>query len=54
MLSPIEKDYAVWRLESEAGQTEAKETIGTLQSFLMALKDVRVSDFSAIEVKCSS
>jgi len=42
MLKPIERDYAVWRLECEAGAGEANENIGTWQSFRMALTDKRI------------
>lgn len=42
MLKPVERDLAVWRLEREAGASEANEDIGTLKGFLLGLKDPKL------------
>jgi len=42
MLSPIERDLAVWRLEQEAGAAEGKEEISNLKAYLSALRDPKV------------
>ncbi|KAL1306430.1 hypothetical protein AAFC00_005130 [Neodothiora populina] len=42
MLKPIERDLAVWRLEKEAGATEANENIGAWKGFLIGLKDPKL------------
>lgn len=42
MLKPVERDLAVWRLEREAGASEANEDIGTLKGFLLGLQDPKL------------
>ncbi|WVF70353.1 hypothetical protein IAT40_005143 [Kwoniella sp. CBS 6097] len=42
MLKPIERDMAVWRLEREAGAAEGKEDIGTMEGFMIGLKDPKI------------
>jgi len=42
MLTPIERDMAVYRLELEAGAGEASENIGTWEGFKIGLKDPKV------------
>ncbi|THX76056.1 MFS general substrate transporter [Aureobasidium pullulans] len=42
MLKPVERDLAVWRLEREAGASEANENIGTLKGFLLGLQDPKL------------
>lgn len=42
LLKPIEKDYAVWRLEQEAGAGEANEDSTTLGGFKQALLDPKI------------
>ncbi|KAK8123986.1 MFS general substrate transporter [Apiospora kogelbergensis] len=42
LLSPVERDYAVWRLEKEAGVGEAHEDTSTRQGFVLALKDPKI------------
>lgn len=42
ILKPIEKAYAVWRLESEAGAGEASEEQSTLNSFKQAFLDPKI------------
>ncbi|KAK7998946.1 pantothenate transporter, partial [Apiospora marii] len=42
LLSPVERDYAVWRLEKEAGAGEAHEDTTTRQGFFMALRDPKI------------
>lgn len=42
LLSPIEKDLAVWRLESEAGATELSDNTSLGHSFRLAIKDPKV------------
>lgn len=42
LLKPIERDYAVWRLEMEAGAGEAHEDTSTLGGFKLALLDPKV------------
>ena len=43
MLTPIERDMAVWRIEKEAGAGEGHEDVGTWAGFVIGLKDVKVS-----------
>lgn len=43
ILKPIERDYAVWRLEEEAGAGEAHENVSTVKAYLSALADPKVS-----------
>jgi hypothetical protein len=42
MLSPIERDLAVWRIEKESGAAEGTEEVTVLQGFVLALKDVKL------------
>lgn len=42
MLKPVERDMAVWRIEREAGASEANEDIGTLKGFLLGLQDPKL------------
>lgn len=42
LLKPVERDYAVWRLEMEAGAGEAHDDTTTLQGFKLALLDPKV------------
>ncbi|XDG02420.1 hypothetical protein ABKA04_002035 [Annulohypoxylon sp. FPYF3050] len=42
LLKPMERDYAVWRLEVEAGEGEAHEDTTTLGSFKLAILDGKV------------
>ncbi|KAI1214722.1 major facilitator superfamily domain-containing protein [Annulohypoxylon truncatum] len=42
LLNPEERDYAVWRLEVEAGAGEAHEDVTTLGSFKLAILDGKV------------
>lgn len=42
LLKPVERDYAVWRLEVEAGEGEAHEDTTTLGSFKLAILDGKV------------
>lgn len=42
VLSQVERDLAVWRLEQEAGAAEAHDETGTWRGFTMALKDPKV------------
>lgn len=42
MLKPVERDLAVWRIEREAGASEASEDIGTLKGFLLGLQDPKL------------
>ncbi|WWD06976.1 hypothetical protein V865_005073 [Kwoniella europaea PYCC6329] len=42
LLKPIEREYAVWRLEMEAGAGEANEDTSTLGGFKLALLDPKV------------
>ena len=42
ILKPVERDYAVWRLEMEAGDGEAHEDISLLQGFKLAIMDYKV------------
>lgn len=42
MLKPAERDLAVWRIEREAGASEASENIGTLKGFLLGLQDPKL------------
>lgn len=42
LLKPIERDYAVWRLEMEAGAGEAHEETTTRGGFKLALLDPKV------------
>lgn len=48
LLTLVERDYAVWRLEKEAGAGEAHDELSHMKSFLLALKDVRVSPLSCL------
>lgn len=42
MLSPLERDLAVWRIESEAGAAEGSEKESTLKGFGQALSDPKL------------
>lgn len=42
ILSPLERDLAVWRVESDAGAAEGTEQEGVLKSFIKALSDVKL------------
>lgn len=42
LLNAVERDYAVWRLEKEAGAGEAHEDTSTLKGFVLALKDLKI------------
>ena len=42
LLTSVERDYAVWRLEKEAGAGEAHEITSTRQGFYMALKEPKI------------
>lgn len=42
MLSPFERDLAVWRIESESGAAEGSESESVLKSFVVALKDPKL------------
>ncbi|KAK8036097.1 hypothetical protein PG993_008711 [Apiospora rasikravindrae] len=42
LLSLVERDYAVWRLEKEAGAGEAHENTTTRQGFFLAVKDPKI------------
>lgn len=42
MLKPVERDMAVWRIEREAGASEASEDVGTLKGFLLGLQDPKL------------
>jgi hypothetical protein len=42
ILTPVQRDLAVWRLEQEAGAGEAHEDISNLKAYLSALKDPKV------------
>ncbi|KAH8901233.1 MFS general substrate transporter [Thozetella sp. PMI_491] len=42
LLSQVERDYAVWRIEVEAGAGEAHEQTSTLTGFKLALTDPKV------------
>ena len=42
LLTPVERDYAVWRLEREAGAGEANENIGTWKGFLIGCRDPKM------------
>lgn len=42
LLKPIERDYAVWRLEMEAGAGEAHEDTTTLGGFRLAILDPKI------------
>ncbi|CAK7231238.1 hypothetical protein SBRCBS47491_007863 [Sporothrix bragantina] len=42
LLSKIERDYAVWRIENEAGAGEANDDTGTLSGFKLAIRDPKV------------
>lgn len=42
LLKPIERDFAVWRLEMEAGAGEAHEEVSTRQGFVLAFKDPKI------------
>jgi hypothetical protein len=43
LLSPIERDLAVWRIESEGGVGEAHEEISTWRGFYLVMTDPKVS-----------
>ena len=51
MLSQLERDMAVWRIESEAGAAEGTEDVGTLKGFVMALTDVKVRPSNGSQVR---
>ncbi|KAK8063092.1 MFS general substrate transporter [Apiospora hydei] len=42
LLSSVERDYAVWRLEKEAGAGEAHEDTTTRQGFFLAIEDPKI------------
>lgn len=42
MLTPIQRDLAVWRIESEAGAAEGTEKESTLRGFVQALSDPKL------------
>jgi hypothetical protein len=42
LLKPVERDFAVWRLEMEAGAGEAHDDSTTLQGFELTLLDPKV------------
>ncbi|KAI0884330.1 major facilitator superfamily domain-containing protein [Annulohypoxylon maeteangense] len=42
LLTPVERDFAVWRLEVEAGAGEAHEDTSTLGSFKLAMLDGKI------------
>ncbi|KAK7958995.1 MFS general substrate transporter [Apiospora aurea] len=42
LLSSVERDYAVWRLEKEAGAGEAHEDTTTRQGCFLAMKDPKI------------
>ena len=42
LLTPVEKSYAVWRLEIEAGAGEANEEQSTFNSFRQAFLDPKI------------
>ncbi|GAM38009.1 hypothetical protein TCE0_033r08409 [Talaromyces pinophilus] len=42
LLKPIERDYAVWRIEMEAGAGEAHEETTALKGFKLAIMDPKV------------
>lgn len=42
LLKPIERDFAVWRLEREAGDGEAHEDTTTMGGFKAALLDPKI------------
>jgi hypothetical protein len=44
LLTPLERQVAVYRLEKEAGAGEGSEDIGTWQGFKIGLKDIKVSN----------
>jgi hypothetical protein len=48
LLTPLERQVAVYRLEKEAGAGEGSEDIGTWQGFKIGLKDIKVSHFNHI------
>jgi hypothetical protein len=43
LLTPLERQVAVYRLEKEAGAGEGSEDIGTWQGFKIGLRDIKVS-----------
>ncbi len=42
MLSPIERDLAVWRIEAESGAAEGTEDVGALKAFGEAFTDPKL------------
>jgi hypothetical protein len=42
LLTPLERDYAVWRLEKEAGAGEASEDTTAFVGFKMAVLDPKI------------
>ncbi|KAH8169822.1 major facilitator superfamily protein [Sarocladium implicatum] len=42
LLTPVERDFAVWRLEKEAGAGEASEDTTTLGGFKLAILDPKI------------
>ncbi|WOO85797.1 putative transporter [Vanrija pseudolonga] len=42
LLTPVEREVAVWRLEKEAGAGEGSEDVGTWQGFLQGFKDPKL------------
>ena len=48
LLTPLERQVAVYRLEKEAGAGEGSEDIGTWQGFKIGLKDIKVGFFSVL------
>lgn len=47
ILTPVQRDLAVWRLEQEAGAGEAHEDISNLKAYLSALRDPKVGQTPA-------
>ena len=42
ILTPNERDLAIWRLEAEAGEAEAHHRLGVWDGFKLAVKDPMV------------
>ena len=42
MLTPQQRDLAVWRIESESGSAEGSEDVGAWQSFKDAFSDFKL------------
>lgn len=43
MLTPVQRELAVWRLEQEAGAGEAHEETSSVKAYASALVDPKVS-----------